>query len=84
MITGADIVYISSIEWNFLWQVHQEVAVRLARVGNRILYIELSDWEIRVEEMSRLIEEAIACLAPEFAGPLVPPLTEREYFEVSD
>jgi glycosyltransferase involved in cell wall biosynthesis len=45
---------------------------------------ELSDWEIRVEEMSRLIEEAIACLAPEFAGPLVPPLTEREYFEVSD
>jgi glycosyltransferase involved in cell wall biosynthesis len=40
MITGADIVYISSIEWNFLWQVHQEVAVRFARSGNRILYIE--------------------------------------------
>jgi glycosyltransferase involved in cell wall biosynthesis len=40
MITGADIVYISSIEWNFLWQVHQEVAVRFARAGNRILYIE--------------------------------------------
>ncbi len=40
MITGRDIVYISSIEWTFLWQVHQEVALRLARAGNRVLYIE--------------------------------------------
>src|SRR5205814_10521418 len=40
MITGRDIVYISSIEWTFVWQVHQEVALRLARAGNRVLYIE--------------------------------------------
>jgi len=40
MITGRDIVYISSIEWTFLWQVHQEIALRLARAGNRVLYIE--------------------------------------------
>ncbi len=40
MITDRDIVYISSIEWTFLWQVHQEVALRLARAGNRVLYIE--------------------------------------------
>jgi glycosyltransferase involved in cell wall biosynthesis len=40
MITGHDIVYISSIEWNFLWQVHQEIAIRLAKAGNRILYVE--------------------------------------------
>ena len=40
MLTGRDIIYISSIEWNFLWQPHQEIALRLARAGNRILYIE--------------------------------------------
>ncbi|HYJ84899.1 MAG TPA: glycosyltransferase [Pyrinomonadaceae bacterium] len=40
MLTGRDIIYISSIEWSFLWQPHQEIALRLARAGNRILYIE--------------------------------------------
>jgi glycosyltransferase involved in cell wall biosynthesis len=40
VITGQNIIYISSIEWDFLWQGHQEIANRLARAGNRILYIE--------------------------------------------
>ncbi len=40
MITGRDIVYISSIEWNFLWQGHQEIALRLGAAGNRVLYLE--------------------------------------------
>ncbi|MGB9182217.1 MAG: glycosyltransferase [Pyrinomonadaceae bacterium] len=40
MISGRDFVLISSIEWDFLWQSHQEIAERLARAGNRVLYIE--------------------------------------------
>lgn len=40
MITNQDIVFISSIEWGFLWQIHQEIASRLAKAGNRVLYIE--------------------------------------------
>jgi glycosyltransferase involved in cell wall biosynthesis len=40
MITGRDIIYISSIEWDFLWQAHQEIARRLAAADNRVLYIE--------------------------------------------
>jgi glycosyltransferase involved in cell wall biosynthesis len=40
MISGRDIVFISSIEWNFLWQGHQEIARRLAAAGNRVLYLE--------------------------------------------
>ena len=40
MITGRDIIYISSIEWDLLWQAHQEIARRLAAAGNRVLYIE--------------------------------------------
>ncbi|MEO7509413.1 MAG: glycosyltransferase [Pyrinomonadaceae bacterium] len=40
MLTGQDIIFISSIEWNFVWQGHQEISLRLARAGNRVLYIE--------------------------------------------
>ena len=40
MITGRDIVLISSIEWDCLWQHPQEIALRLARAGNRVLYVE--------------------------------------------
>ncbi|HVG29882.1 MAG TPA: glycosyltransferase [Pyrinomonadaceae bacterium] len=40
MISGRDIVYVSSIEWNFLWQGHQEIARRLAGAGNRVFYLE--------------------------------------------
>jgi glycosyltransferase involved in cell wall biosynthesis len=40
MITGRDIIYLSSIEWSFLWQGHQEIAMRLAANGNRVLYVE--------------------------------------------
>jgi glycosyltransferase involved in cell wall biosynthesis len=40
MISGRDIIIISSIEWGFIWQGHQEIALRFARAGNRVLYIE--------------------------------------------
>jgi glycosyltransferase involved in cell wall biosynthesis len=40
MISGRDIVYVSSIEWNVLWQGHQEIARRLAGAGNRVFYLE--------------------------------------------
>ena len=40
VITGKDIVLVSSIDWGFLWQGPQEIATRLARAGNRVLYVE--------------------------------------------
>jgi glycosyltransferase involved in cell wall biosynthesis len=40
MLSGRDIVLISSIEWSYAWQHPQEIAVRLVRAGNRVLYIE--------------------------------------------
>ncbi len=69
MITGRDIVIISSIDWNFLWQVHQEIALRFAQSGNRVFYIEntgvraprLSDvWRIlsRLKNWSRSLRAA--------------------------
>ena len=40
MITGRDILYISCIDWNFVWHGPQEIAKRFADAGNRVLYVE--------------------------------------------
>lgn len=40
MTSGRDIVVVSSVEWDFLWQGHHELASRLSRAGNRVVYVE--------------------------------------------
>jgi uncharacterized SAM-binding protein YcdF (DUF218 family)/glycosyltransferase involved in cell wall biosynthesis len=35
-----DIVCVSSIDWDFIWQGHQEIMSRLAAQGSRVLFIE--------------------------------------------
>lgn len=39
-VQNHDIVCISSIDWDFLWQGQQEIMSSLAQAGNRVLYIE--------------------------------------------
>ncbi|MBI3493777.1 MAG: YdcF family protein, partial [Acidobacteria bacterium] len=40
MLTGRDIVCISSVDWDFHWQIHHELMSTLAARGNRVLFIE--------------------------------------------
>lgn len=40
MIKNENIICISSIDWDFIWQGHQEIMSTLARNGNRVLFIE--------------------------------------------
>lgn len=40
MIQGKDILCISSIDWDFIWQGHQEIMATLAAQGNRVLFVE--------------------------------------------
>lgn len=40
MLTGRDIICISSVDWDFHWQIHHEIMSTLAAQGNRVLYIE--------------------------------------------
>lgn len=40
MITDRNIICISSIDWNFIWQGHQEIMSTFAKNGNRVLFIE--------------------------------------------
>lgn len=40
MIHDTDIICIASIDWDFVWQSHQEIMSVLASNGNRVLFIE--------------------------------------------
>lgn len=40
MIKGQNIICISSIDWDFIWQGHQEIVSTLAKNGNRVLFVE--------------------------------------------
>ncbi len=40
MIKGKNIVCISSIDWDFVWQGHQEIMSTFAKNGNTVLFIE--------------------------------------------
>ncbi len=40
MLKGCDIICISSIDWDFIWQGHQQIMSSLADSGNRVLFIE--------------------------------------------
>ena len=37
---AADILCISSIDWDFIWQGHQEIMSTLAADGHRVLFVE--------------------------------------------
>lgn len=40
MTRRPDIICISSIDWDFIWQGHQEIMSRLAASGHRVLFVE--------------------------------------------
>ncbi|MDP1853079.1 MAG: ElyC/SanA/YdcF family protein [Candidatus Omnitrophota bacterium] len=40
MLKNENIICISSIDWDFIWQGHQEIMSTFANAGNRVLFIE--------------------------------------------
>ena len=50
-----DILCISSIDWDFIWQGHQEIMSRLAADGHRVLFIENTGVrQVRVSDLGRI------------------------------
>ena len=50
-----DIICISSIDWDFIWQGHQEIMSRLAKDGHRVLFIENTGVrQMRVGDIGRV------------------------------
>ena len=40
MLSGRDIICISSIDWDAHWQIHHQIASSLVAAGNRVLFVE--------------------------------------------
>jgi uncharacterized SAM-binding protein YcdF (DUF218 family)/glycosyltransferase involved in cell wall biosynthesis len=50
-----DIICISSIDWDFIWQGHQEIMSRLAAGGHRVLFVENTGVrQARVSDLGRI------------------------------
>ena len=57
MLTKRDILCISSIDWDFIWQGHQEIMSTLARQGNRVLFVENTGVRApRLKDLPRLVK----------------------------
>ncbi|MFC1674320.1 ElyC/SanA/YdcF family protein [Candidatus Omnitrophota bacterium] len=55
MLKGRNIICISSIDWDFIWQGHQEIMSSFARNGNRVLFIENTGVRVPgVRDLSRI------------------------------
>jgi uncharacterized SAM-binding protein YcdF (DUF218 family)/glycosyltransferase involved in cell wall biosynthesis len=55
MASPRHIVCISSIDWDFVWQGHQEIMSRLAMAGNVVLFVENTGVRpVRLSDMPRL------------------------------
>jgi uncharacterized SAM-binding protein YcdF (DUF218 family)/glycosyltransferase involved in cell wall biosynthesis len=55
-VTQHDVICISSIDWDFIWQGHQEIMSRLAASGHRVLFIENTGVRPpRVSDMPRMM-----------------------------
>lgn len=39
-LRGESVIILSTIDWDFIWQSHHEVATRLAAAGNKVLFVE--------------------------------------------
>jgi len=60
MVKTHDILCISSIDWDFIWQGHQEIMATLAEQGNRVLFVENTGVRSpRVRDLPRLRQRII-------------------------
>lgn len=55
VLQDQDIVCLSSIDWDFNWQGHQQIMSMLAEAGNRVLFVENTGVRRpRLDELSRI------------------------------
>ena len=55
MLKNQNIICISSIDWDFIWQGHQEIMSTLAKNGNRVLFIENTGVRMPgIQDLSRI------------------------------
>ena len=59
MLTGHDVICLSSIDWDAHWQIHHQLATSLVEAGNRVLFVENTGVRSAgVRDLSRLRQRA--------------------------
>lgn len=57
MLKNTNIICVSSIDWDFVWQGHQEIMTTFAKNGNRILFVENTGARMpEITDASRIIK----------------------------
>lgn len=68
-LRGRSLVCLSTIDWDFLWQGHQEIMSRLAAAGNRVVFVENSGVRtIGMRDLGRVVSRLFRWVA-DTAGP---------------
>ena len=69
-VRGAAVVFVSGIDWDFVWQAHQEIATRLAAAGNRVVFVETTGGvrSVRASDASRLLSRGVRVLRETLRG----------------
>src|SRR3972149_1264733 len=61
MLKNENIICISSIDWDFIWQGHQEIMSAFAKNGNRVLFIENTGIRSpKLEDVQRLKKRIVS------------------------
>jgi glycosyltransferase involved in cell wall biosynthesis len=60
-LRNASIVCLSSIDWDFVWQAHQEIMSRLAAAENKVVFVENTGGvrSVRATDAGRLVRRAV-------------------------
>ncbi len=63
MLKNENIICISSIDWDFVWQTHQEIMSTFSKNGNRVLFIENTGVRTpSIKDIPRLKKRVLAWL----------------------
>jgi len=69
-LRGASIVCLSGLDWDFVWQAHQEITSRLAAAGNRVVFVDNTGGvrSVRLSDASRIFDRFVRALVQAIRG----------------
>ena len=69
-LRGASIVFVSTLNWDNVWQAHHEIAYRFAAAGNRVVFVDNTGGvrSVRVSDASRLFDRLVRALVQTIRG----------------
>lgn len=69
-LRGANIVCLSGLDWDWVWQAHQEITSRLAAAGNRVVFVDNTGGvrSVRLSDASRIFDRFVRALVQAIRG----------------